>query len=103
MAAPTFVGASDVWAQGTGDITVVWPIGHQADDIGVLFVQTCAQTPATPAGWTLFQGATTGTAGVAGSTGLHVLEARGERGRGRRHRLRQRRPQPGPDPRVAGL
>jgi len=39
-AAPTFV-ASGSAVGGTGAITVSWPAGIQADDIGLLFVESC--------------------------------------------------------------
>ena len=70
MAAPTFIGQSDTPSNGPGT-DVTWPVGHQADDIGILVIQSAAQTPATPAGWTFFQGASVGTAGAAGSTALY--------------------------------
>jgi ribosomal protein L7/L12 len=71
MAAPTFVSAGSS-VQGLGAISVAWGAGHQADDIGLLFLETAAQTPSTPSGWTLIVANTTGTPGDAAATGLAV-------------------------------
>lgn len=52
---PTFVAAGTL-ASGTGNINVGWPAGHQADDIGILFVETRngsspSTAPGTPTNW----------------------------------------------------
>ncbi len=54
MAIPTYVDKGTV-ANGVGDITVPWPVGtHQADDIGLLVIESCGGEAAnlgTPAGF----------------------------------------------------
>ena len=72
MAAPTFVsiGTAD---NGVGALSVPWGAGHQADDIGLLCVQTANQTVATPAGWTPVGSSGVGTAGASGATAVWVF------------------------------
>jgi hypothetical protein len=70
MEAPTFVAYSDVPVSSAAGSDVVWPVGHQPDDIGLLLVETANETVATPAGWTLLDSIGTGTAGAAGSVAL---------------------------------
>jgi hypothetical protein len=69
MAAPTYVATGN-GVQSTTTISVVWPTPHQVDDIGILFLESAAQTPATPSGWTLIGGTSTGTPGDDAATGL---------------------------------
>lgn len=75
MSVPTFVGQTDTVVQSTGAGSVAWPVGHLADDIGILLVQTSNEAVATPSGWTACpdspQGA--GTAAVAGSTRISAF------------------------------
>lgn len=72
MAAPTFLGQGAI-ASGVGAGSVAWPAGHQADDIGVLMVETANESVATPSGWTLLGNTGTGTAGAAGSVAIWVF------------------------------
>lgn len=75
MSAPTFVDIG-LPTSSSSTATVAWPAGHQADDIGVLVVQTANQSVSTPAGWTALANAGTGTAGAAGATALWVFYKR---------------------------
>lgn len=71
---PTFANFvnSTIVASGLGAITVDAVTLSQAGDLIVLVVQTAAQTPVTPSGYTLLRSVSRGTAGSAGSTGLYV-------------------------------
>ena len=92
MSIPTFVGIG-AKADSTGAPAPEWPAGHQADDIGLMFVQTNAQNVAAPSGWTEVTNSpqSTGTAGALGATRLHVFWKRwgGRRYRGGRDRGRR--------------
>jgi hypothetical protein len=72
MTPPTFLSIGGT-TSSAGSSTVPWGAGHQADDIGILVVQTANQTVATPAGWTLLDSIGTGTAGASGATALWVF------------------------------
>ncbi len=73
MAAPTFISENASQTQGTGAGVAAWPVGHQADDIGILVVQSANQTVATPSGWTLLGNVGVGTAGAVGATAAWVF------------------------------
>lgn len=74
MTLPTYFDFGSLRTSTAGG-TVAWPVGHLADDIGILVVQTANETVATPSGWTQIslspQG--TGAQSVAGSTGVAVF------------------------------
>lgn len=72
MSAPTWV-ANGTPDNGVGSITPTWPAGHQADDIGILFVETANQPVSTPAGWTALLDAGVGTAGAVDATCLQTF------------------------------
>lgn len=58
MATPTFfaAGTSDTFS-GFESVSVPWPAGHQADDLGILVVEVMAtQQTISPVGWTHFAG-----------------------------------------------
>ena len=76
----SYVGQSGVPASGTGAVTVAWPSGHQADDIGVLLIQHANQPISTLAGWNLIGSSGVGTAGVAGSVGVTAFWKRAASG-----------------------
>jgi hypothetical protein len=69
---PTFFGQSTA-ASNTDATTADWPAGHQADDIGLLVVETANQPVSTPAGWTALESGGVGTAGSATATGLQTF------------------------------
>ena len=73
MAAPTFVGLNELALSASGSGSVVWTVGHQADDIGVIVVQTANQTVSTPTGFTLLGNIGTGSAGAAGAVAVWVF------------------------------
>jgi hypothetical protein len=52
MARPYFAGAGDA-VGSTSAISLAWPVGHQADDIGLIFVECSGEstTLTTPSGW----------------------------------------------------
>ncbi len=80
MTLPTFLGATSTMANGAA-ISPTWVAGHQANDIGLMFVQTSNETIGTiPSGW--FEAPNspqgTGTAGAAGATRLTALWRRAE-------------------------
>jgi hypothetical protein len=77
VSTPTYVGKGNV-GNGTGSVAPTWPAGHQADDIGILFVQSCNQTVTAPVGWTECPSSPqgVGTAGAAGSTRLTAFYKR---------------------------
>jgi hypothetical protein len=54
----SFVGPSTVGVGGLGVVSVAWPPGHAAGDVGVLFVENATgETSASPSGWTpIFSG-----------------------------------------------
>jgi len=75
MSAPTFVGAGAVVA-GTGAVTVAWPAGHRALDLGLLIVESSAlDANATPQDWSVAQD----WRAVAGSPLVDVATAAGSR------------------------
>jgi hypothetical protein len=72
---PTFV-AGAVSKVGTGAVSPSWPAEHASGQLGVMIVQTAAQSLGTlPTGWTRFSGSpwTVGTAGASGSVGIELL------------------------------
>lgn len=73
-AAPWFV-ANGTGAGSAGAVSVPWPTNHQADDIGILLIDSENETVATPSGWNdiLNSPQGTGTAGSAGSTRLSAF------------------------------
>lgn len=81
MSAPTWV-ATGSQINPTGSGTPAWPTGHQANDIGILLVETANQAVAVPSGWTECpdspQGV--GTAGAAGAVRLHAFWKRAASG-----------------------
>jgi Putative Ig domain. len=74
MALPTFVGNGNPQASTAG-FNCPWPAGHQADDIGLLVVETANEAVTAPSGWAdvLNSPQGTGTAAAAGSTRLHIF------------------------------
>lgn len=72
MSAPVFKAAGAA-VSGTGAISVAWPAGHAAGDIGLLCVNSSAQTVSTPSGWTLLRWTSVGSAATANSAGLYVF------------------------------
>lgn len=75
--APTFFGAG-AYQSGIGSLSVPWPAGHQADDVGILLVHSNNQTISTPGTTNLIaSGPGTGSAGGAGGTrrGLFWIRA----------------------------
>jgi hypothetical protein len=72
---PTWQGDGG-FTQAAGARTPSWPAGHQLNDIGVMFVETCAQNVATvPTGWAHAPNSpvSIGTAGASDATMLSVL------------------------------
>jgi hypothetical protein len=79
VSVPTFFGQST--APSNSDATTAdWPAGHQADDIGILYVEQANEPVSTPAGWTAIEAPGTGTAGAAASTGLQMFWKRAASG-----------------------
>ncbi len=78
MALPTFY-SEGTQANGVGDVTYDWP-AHAADWVGILMVQTAAESVATPSGWTLIGTCQTGTGGSSGSVGIWVFWRRATSG-----------------------
>ena len=82
MAIPTFVGESGRFG-GVGNQTPSWPAGHQADDIGILWIETANQAvPATPDGWNVVPDSPQGegTGGDAAATRLTLFWRRATSG-----------------------
>jgi len=77
VAAPAFQAAGAV-VRDAAALTVAWPPSHQADDIGLLFVETANQAPtlSTPAGFVQAAQIGTGTAGTSGATMLTIFWCR---------------------------
>lgn len=51
---PYLVAIQTTPAGSSGDLSVSWPAGHAADDIGILYVETCGGEPVAnspPSGW----------------------------------------------------
>lgn len=72
--APWFRAVSAGFGSGAA-VNVPWPSGHQADDVGILVVETENQSIAAPSGWAEVASSPqgTGTGGTAGSTRLTVF------------------------------
>lgn len=68
---PTFV-ATGGQVQSTSNINIAWPAGHAVGDLGIIFVQTANEIPATPSGWSLVGTSGIGTPGAAGAVALCV-------------------------------
>ena len=79
MAAPTLPALGEGTGAGTADVTVAWPAGHQADDIGILLVESADQAIAlgTAAGFVQVTGS---PVIVAGDTRLAVFWCRATSG-----------------------
>ncbi len=73
-AVPNAQAVGAVQSTNGASISVPWP-AHQANDIGLMLVQTANQAITVPAGWAhvLNSPQGSGTAGNAGSVGLNVL------------------------------
>lgn len=70
--AATWVGNTS-GAGGTGSLTISWPSGHQADDVGFLVIETAAAgSTLTPSGWTHVTGSPVSASGMK----LNVLYKR---------------------------
>lgn len=82
MALPTFHVSGNVLAN-TGPISLVWPSGHQANDLGLMFITTKAQAIATlPSGWEHIPGSpfSVGSPGASDAVALTVLWKRASSG-----------------------
>ena len=81
LVAPTFIAAGSLQAS-TSSLAYSFATGgidtsYQENDIVFALLQTSNETPGnTPAGWTYLTGYGSGTAGAAGSVGLHAAWAR---------------------------
>lgn len=71
---PVWVGAGADRRATSGTVSVPWPDGHQAGDLGLLICETSNQSVSPPAGWERAPGMMigAGTAGANGSVGLEV-------------------------------
>lgn len=80
MSVPTLV-AVGTHDQGTGAVVPAWPT-HQADDVGILVVQSNNEAIATPAGWTECPSSPqgVGTAGAIGATRIAAFWKRATSG-----------------------
>lgn len=80
MALPTYQAAG-TGAGGAGDVVPTWPT-HQADDIGLLFVESANEVVTAPAGWAAVTSSPQGTGTAAGvnATRLSVFWKRAASG-----------------------